>query len=91
MPCRCNTDKRDPDCTIEHTLSESLAATAFPNLDRDARALPGVYTALDALLKGVGLLPLNQITTRPVLHKAVDSATEVLDRAVKEGRYVAST
>jgi hypothetical protein len=48
----------------------------------------GVYETLDELLKGVGLLPLNQVTTRPVLHKAVERAMEVLDRAVKEGRYV---
>ncbi|KKL50691.1 hypothetical protein LCGC14_2303010, partial [marine sediment metagenome] len=43
---------------------------------------------LDELLKGVGLLPLGQVTSRPVLHKAVDRGMEVLDRAVKEGRYV---
>ena len=46
------------------------------------------YAALDMLLKATGLLPMNQITTRPVLHKAIDRCMEVLDRAVKEGRYV---
>ncbi|KKM24186.1 hypothetical protein LCGC14_1607680 [marine sediment metagenome] len=49
------------------------------------------YAALDALLKGIGLLPMNNITTRPVLHKAVDRGMEVLDKAVKEGRYVSSS
>ncbi len=47
-----------------------------------------LYTTLDELLKGVGLLPLGQVTSRPVLHKAVDRAMEVLDQAVKENRYV---
>ncbi|KKK91845.1 hypothetical protein LCGC14_2416180 [marine sediment metagenome] len=47
-----------------------------------------LYETLDELLKGIGLLPMNNITTRPVLHKAVDRGMEVLDRAVKEGRYV---
>jgi len=47
-----------------------------------------LYTTLDELLKGVGLLPLGQITSRPVLHKAVDRGMEVIDLAVKEGRYV---
>ncbi len=49
-----------------------------------------LYETLDGLLKGVGLLPLGQVTSRPVLHKAVDRGMEVLDRAVKEGRYVTS-
>ncbi|KKM81652.1 hypothetical protein LCGC14_1327660 [marine sediment metagenome] len=46
------------------------------------------YKALDDLLTGVSLLPLGQVTSRPVLHKAIDSGIEVLDRAVREGRYV---
>ena len=46
------------------------------------------YMALDNLLKGVGLLPLNQVTSRPVLHKAVEHGMKVLDEAVKENRYV---
>ncbi len=49
---------------------------------------PEGLAALDELLKAVGLLPLGQVTSRPVLHKAVDKGMEVLDRAVKEGRYV---
>ncbi len=48
-----------------------------------------IYEVLDELLKGIGLLPLGQVTSRPVLHKAVDRGMEVLDKAVKEGRYVA--
>ena len=50
-----------------------------------------VYAALDELLKGVGLLPLNQVTSRPVLHKAVEHGMKVLDEAVKENRYVLSS
>ncbi len=46
------------------------------------------YGALDALLDAVGKLPLNQITTRPPLHKAVIRGLDVIDRAVKESRYV---
>ena len=57
----------------------------------DAADLREAYSALDELLKGVGILPLGQVTSRPVLHKAVDRAMEVLDRAVKEGRYVVQT
>ena len=53
-----------------------------------ANELKESYAALDELLKGVGLLPLNQVTTRPVLHKAVERAMEVIDEAVREGRYV---
>ncbi len=48
------------------------------------------YSALDELLKGVGLLPVNNITTRPVLHKSVIRGLTVIDRAVKEGRYDAT-
>ncbi len=47
-----------------------------------------IYGTLDRLLSGIGLLPLGQVTSRPVLHKAVDRGMEVLDRAVREGRYV---
>ena len=54
----------------------------------DAADLREAYSALDELLRGIGLLPMNSITTRPVLHKAIDRGMEVLDRAVKEGRYV---
>lgn len=50
-----------------------------------------LYETLDELLKGIGLLPLGQVTARPVLHKAVDRGMEVLDRAVKEGRYVSKS
>ncbi len=57
----------------------------------DNADLREAYTTLDELLKGVGLLSLGQITSRPPLHKAVDRGMEVLDRAVKEGRYVAGT
>ncbi len=46
-----------------------------------------LYETIDELLKGIGLLPLGQVTSRPALHKAVDQGMEVLDRAVKEGRY----
>lgn len=53
-----------------------------------AQEINDIYQALDELLTGVGLLPLNQITTRPVLHKAVVRGHEVIDQAVKEGRYV---
>jgi len=47
-----------------------------------------IYAALDALLEGIGRLPMNQITTRPPLHKAYIHGLEVIDKAVKEGRYV---
>lgn len=49
-----------------------------------------VYNALDTLLEAIGRLPMNQITTRPPLHKAYIQGLEVIDRAVKEGRYVPS-
>ena len=49
------------------------------------------YQAQDEIVKGVVLLPLGQITSRPPLYKAVDQGMEVLDRAVKEGRYVVQT
>jgi len=93
MPCKCNTSKRDLGCTIDHSMSELQAAIAFPNLDREPDQTEEVYdltayAALDMLLKATGLLPMNQISTRPVLHKAIDRALGVLDRAVKEGRYV---
>ncbi len=56
----------------------------YPSLAQEA------HEALDALLGAVGKLPLNQITTRPPLHKAVIRGLDVIDKAVKEGRYVAS-
>ncbi len=46
------------------------------------------YEALDELLKAVGNLSLNYITARPPLHKAVEQGHEVIDEAVREGRYV---
>ena len=49
------------------------------------------YAALDALLEGLGRLPMNQVTTRPPLHKAYIRGLEVIDKAVKEGRYVVSS
>ncbi|KKN10953.1 hypothetical protein LCGC14_1031330 [marine sediment metagenome] len=59
---------------------------------RDESAnLREAYTTLNELLKGVGLLSLGQITSRPPLHKAVDRGMEVIGRAVKEGRYVVSS
>ena len=96
MPCKCNTARRDPECTIPHTLSELEVGMAFPALDREhSSEFTGeladcreIYKTLDELLKGVGLLSLGQITSRPILHKAVDQAMLVLDRAIKEGRYV---
>ncbi|KKM13989.1 hypothetical protein LCGC14_1710670 [marine sediment metagenome] len=86
-PCRCNTANRDPDCHIDHTLSAMEADMAFPGYFTIGHA-EELYKVLDELLKGVGLLPLGQVTSRPVLHKAVDRGMEVLDKAVKEGRYV---
>ncbi len=38
MPCKCNTARRDPDCTIHHPLSELLVDMAFPGLDRGPEA-----------------------------------------------------
>lgn len=49
---------------------------------------PGPYKALDDLLKAVGNLPMNFITSRPPLHKAVEQGVIVIDQAVKAGRYV---
>ena len=46
------------------------------------------YKALDELLEAIGRLPLNQVTTRPPLQKAYVQGCEIIDRAVKEGRYV---
>ncbi len=40
MPCKCNTAKRDPDCTTPHPLNELLVDMAFPNLDREPLANP---------------------------------------------------
>lgn len=34
MTCKCNTAKRDPDCTNPHSLSELMVDMAFPGLDR---------------------------------------------------------
>ena len=49
-----------------------------------------VYEALDKLLKAIGNLPMNYIVSRPPLHKAHEEGTNVIDRAVKEGRYVST-
>ncbi len=38
MTCKCNTAKRDPDCTTGHGLSELLVDMAFPGLDRGPEA-----------------------------------------------------
>ncbi len=46
------------------------------------------YEALDRLLKAVGNLPMNFIMDRPPLAKAVKQGHEVIDQAVREGRYV---
>ena len=40
MPCKCNTVKRDPDCTLEHALNEVMVDMAFPGLDRGPSANP---------------------------------------------------
>ncbi len=45
MPCKCNTAKRDPDCTIQHPLNELLVDMAFPNLDREPLANPNPMNA----------------------------------------------
>jgi hypothetical protein len=46
------------------------------------------YEALDNLLKAVGNLPLNYIMDRPPLMSATNRGHEVIDEAVREGRYV---
>jgi len=46
------------------------------------------FIALDNLLKAVGNLPLNFIMDRPPLQRAVNQGHEVIDEAVREGRYV---
>ena len=38
VACRCNTARRDPNCTIHHPLSELLVDMAFPGLDRGPEA-----------------------------------------------------
>ena len=97
MTCKCTTAERDPDCTIDHTLSEVEAQLAFGSVGVLSPVDIGSMTpeevalgALDALLDAVGKLPLNQITTRPPLHKAVMRGLTVVDLAVKEGRYDAT-
>ena len=47
-----------------------------------------VYKALDQLTEAVGTLPLREIQNRPNLYQAQVRALEVIDKAVKEGRYV---
>lgn len=46
------------------------------------------FIALDNLLKAVGNLPLSFIMDRPPLMRAVNQGHEVIDEAVREGRYV---
>jgi len=46
------------------------------------------YKALDDLLKAVGQLSLSYIMDRPPLMRAVNQGHEVIDEAVREGRYV---
>ncbi len=46
------------------------------------------YEALDKLLKAVGGLALSYIMDRPPLMRAVNQGHEVIDEAVREGRYV---
>ena len=46
------------------------------------------YEALDNLVAAVGTLPLREIQNRPNLYQAQMRALEVIDKAVKEGRYV---
>ena len=46
------------------------------------------FIALDNLLKAIGNLSMNYITARPPLHKAIEQGHEVIDEAVREGRYV---
>ncbi|KKL46234.1 hypothetical protein LCGC14_2347600 [marine sediment metagenome] len=46
------------------------------------------YEALDGLLKAIGNLPMNFIMDRPPLMRAVNQGHEVIDEAVREGRYV---
>lgn len=46
------------------------------------------FIALDSLLKAVGNLPLSYVMARPPLYKAVEQGHEVIDQAVREGRYV---
>ena len=53
-----------------------------------ANELKEAYKALDELLKAIGNLPMNFIVDRPPLHNAHEEGTNVIDRAVKEGRYV---
>ena len=43
---------------------------------------------MDDLLKAVGNLPMNFITDRPPLHRAVEQGHMVIDDAVREGHYV---
>lgn len=47
-----------------------------------------LYETIDNLLKAVGNLPLNYIMDRPPLMSATNRGHEVIDRAVREGRYV---
>ena len=46
------------------------------------------YKALDDLLKAIGKLSLSYIMDRPPLMKAVNRGHEIIDEAVREGRYV---
>ncbi|KKM94896.1 hypothetical protein LCGC14_1193680 [marine sediment metagenome] len=49
---------------------------------------PEELKALDELLQAVGKLALSYIMDRPPLMKAVNRGHEVIDEAVREGRYV---
>ncbi len=84
MPCKCNSTFRDPECTISHVWPAGWAGQEMTMQERIKEA----YAALDALLEGMGRLPINQITTRPPLHQAFIRGLKVIDEAVKEGRYV---
>lgn len=48
----------------------------------------GEIEALDQLLKAVGQLPLNFLQDHPNLYQATMRGLQVIDKAVKEGRYV---
>ncbi len=48
----------------------------------------GPCEALDKLLKAVGQLPLNFLQDHPNLYQATMRGLQVIDKAVKENRYV---
>ncbi len=53
-----------------------------------AQEINDIYKALDELLQAVSKLALGYIMDRPPLMKAVNRGHEVIDEAVREGRYV---